>query len=79
VLHYKFAEDIARRIRVAVREKQYASGSFHYSMLQRLIDDLGGSGAPMTCEHSRMVRGFEDFEGSGNGRFPAGPAGNNTI
>jgi len=66
VLHYKFAEDIARRIRVAVREKQYASGSFHYSMLQRLIDDLAGSGAPMTCAESKPLGAFDGFVASGN-------------
>ena len=71
VLHYKFAEDIARRIRVAVAEKQYASGSFHYTMLERLIDDLGRSGAALTCEDSKPVGTFEGFIASGNARVPA--------
>lgn len=71
VLHYKFAEDIARRIRVAVSEKQYASGSFHYSMLERLVDDLARSGAALTCAESQRLGAFDGFVASGNARFPA--------
>lgn len=69
VLHYKFAEDIARRIRVAVSEKQYASGSFHYSMLERLVDDLARSGAALTCAESQRLGAFDGFVASGNARM----------
>jgi len=71
VMHYKFAEDIARRIRVAVSEKQYYSGSYHYSMLDRLVDELARSGAALTCADSRPLGSFEDFVASGNARLPA--------
>jgi len=70
VPHYKFAEDLRRRVCRAVSERQYFSASFEYTMLERLLDELEKAEASLTFKHSRPVRGFDGFAASGNGFLP---------
>lgn len=67
IRHYKFAEDVRRRSREAITQAEYALRSREYSALDRLVDVLDRTAAPLTCAISRPAHGYDDFAESGNG------------
>lgn len=70
IAHYKFAEDVRRRTQDALLGRQYALGSYHYEVLDRLLSELDRTNAKLTFEHSRPFEGYQPFAASGNATLP---------